>query len=1562
MKKTILFIALAILVFPILTKTALIQTELTYKPRNAKGIYSFGTYLGTNGQVNLVNGNLVYKEQLVSRPGRAGFNLDLSIYYNSNIWDRNANGMYVPNTGSWVGIGWYLGFAKLIQGSSSYAIVFPDGSSHEIQQNSNGVWQSIDSTYILLNVSTNTATLKGGTNLVFGNTVGNASYLTKMEDTNGNQITASYLSGTGKLSQVNDTLGLAATFTYNQTTGCLQSITSYGKFNGTISFGLTSVGSSPLTPSFSVPTQVPTGEYQLNSITFNLSDRTLSQNYTYNYLGEISTIFNSAQYNGNSSNTFASFTFGTFSFSDPVYTNVQERAVTSRADSPDGINYYNTSFNYTFNGNESAPSQTTVTDIRGITQYYFNTSLYPAFSWSDGLIASMQRTNLSGTTIYRTNATNWQQDSNVSFIDNPRPISLTTTLDNGLSMSTDYVYTTDGTGNISQIIQYMFGNANILRTTTFTYLYQSNSSYAAANMITIPASISIADGNGTTVSQTNYGYDEYPLTLYQGPVTNHDTAYENQNITVRGNRTSIRNDFIQQSRFLTTTSKYDMVGNVVSVTDPKNNPPTTTVFSSATNYVLPQSVTNALGQQSQETWVQYYSNIYFYNGNLASATDPNGAQVQYWYDQLGRTTQTTTPYETQNFLYSDSQYQSTETSSSGTQLWTNYASGGLYEASQSNPTGGYITSQINYNNPWWQPSYVSYPGSNANTSYTYDPMGRILTKITPDGGTTAYQYVGNTVTVTYPENNQKEYTYNELGHVSQVNEPNANGNLTIVTTYSYNVLGKLIQVVQIGQGSNPNQTRTFTYDSLSRMTSETHPESVTTTYTYDDDGNILTKTDARGIVATSTYDALNRRTGTTYSDGTPSVSYSYDQATSNLIGVISNGIGRMTSAWTSDGVGYSWTFDAGGRATQQVASIYGVQYSHSFSYTASGCGCSQMDLQSLSYPSGLVINYNRDSINRITSIKRSTGATYASYQYNSPSGAVSQFETGDYVTQTYSYDSMNRLTSNAIISMVSWNLSYNFSSQISQITENIGSSQATYTYSYDQVGRLISDTHATYSGGSYVTDQTDTVSYDQFGNILSNITMAFNPYWEPVAGAQTLNPNPANNMLNSYTAYNGYNGTVTYDAAGNMITDSGRGSYTYNAVGRMIGSNYGNVNTGTYQYDAFGRRIKKTYLYGGNDSGTIISIYGPRNELLTDYTTDSLNGNSYTDYILNGSQAIARRTVPLPYGSTTITYLHRNHLNQVFNPNTYTKLTSLYGQPFGLAGNDQFPGQKDDPESGLHYNIARSFNPAFSRWPSPDSKTAHVYDPQSLNKYTYVRNDPINHVDPDGRDTNCVDPSATFCVSVTAPAYNYYDDSYYDPFIDPTIPPSPAYYWQGFNQSFVDWALQPAEQQAQDQAAAQSINCHSLAVGQAPSLSLSQWVTSYFDAEIMTALWAAGIGPTSYVFGPLSPESFAMMAAYGLPQIISNFLAGTGQSSGIQEFGLIGLWSSGFNPTRQFVGSYEWSLSLQNGILNITITNTTTAWSAFGHAPFLNPNPPTRSGFQPMGRVNQTFNISVPCP
>ena len=95
-------------------------------------------------------------------------------------------------------------------------------------------------------------------------------------------------------------------------------------------------------------------------------------------------------------------------------------------------------------------------------------------------------------------------------------------------------------------------------------------------------------------------------------------------------------------------------------------------------------------------------------------------------------------------------------------------------------------------------------------------------------------------------------------------------------------------------------------------------------------------------------------------------------------------------------------------------------------------------------------------------------------------------------------------------------------------------------------------------------------------------------------------------------------------------------------------------------------------------------------------------------------------------------------MQQVIDPATYAVNSgkkSIQGTPYASGGDDQFQGHKDDAESGLHYNLARMYNSGTSRWTSPDSHSGNAYDPQSLNKYGYNRNDPINRVDANGKDS-----------------------------------------------------------------------------------------------------------------------------------------------------------------------------------------------------------------------------------
>jgi RHS repeat-associated protein len=89
----------------------------------------------------------------------------------------------------------------------------------------------------------------------------------------------------------------------------------------------------------------------------------------------------------------------------------------------------------------------------------------------------------------------------------------------------------------------------------------------------------------------------------------------------------------------------------------------------------------------------------------------------------------------------------------------------------------------------------------------------------------------------------------------------------------------------------------------------------------------------------------------------------------------------------------------------------------------------------------------------------------------------------------------------------------------------------------------------------------------------------------------------------------------------------------------------------------------------------------------------------------------------------------------VISSNTLGLSTSLYDSDAGSRST----GKERDAESGNDYFLARYYSSALGRFMSPDWSAkeepvpyATMDDPQSLNLYAYVRNNPLARTDPDG--------------------------------------------------------------------------------------------------------------------------------------------------------------------------------------------------------------------------------------
>jgi RHS repeat-associated protein len=197
---------------------------------------------------------------------------------------------------------------------------------------------------------------------------------------------------------------------------------------------------------------------------------------------------------------------------------------------------------------------------------------------------------------------------------------------------------------------------------------------------------------------------------------------------------------------------------------------------------------------------------------------------------------------------------------------------------------------------------------------------------------------------------------------------------------------------------------------------------------------------------------------------------------------------------------------------------------------------------------------------------------------------------------------------------------------------------------------------------------------------------------------------------------------VAYDAAGDMTKD-GKHRYEYDAERRISQVDGGAAD---YLYSAEGDRIEKRV--GDESTETIWVGDDPIAELKPDGT--------WVDYLyLDGRRVAAIGKSDATYYVADPLGMTRMELSATGDILAQSDMT-----PFGQLINrhsdaDQVPftgGEQYDAESGLYSYKYRSYNPQLGRWMSPDpsdEEFARVSNPQSLNLYSYVINDPLKYVD-----------------------------------------------------------------------------------------------------------------------------------------------------------------------------------------------------------------------------------------
>ena len=496
-------------------------------------------------------------------------------------------------------------------------------------------------------------------------------------------------------------------------------------------------------------------------------------------------------------------------------------------------------------------------------------------------------------------------------------------------------------------------------------------------------------------------------------------------------------------------------------------------------------------------------------------------QVDYQTDQLGRKT---------TFVYSGTP----DTVDGGTTLVTDPKGNEALETYQYDlrvaETKGYGTA------------------SASNTYYLYDPNTLQATQITdPDGHVTTMTYDsdGNLLTKTDPLGRKSAYTYNALNETLTATDPNG-----VKTTNTYDNDGNLTKMsndcstcaTPIKQTTSYTVCETTTCSAnnttylLGDTESMTDPLLKTTKYAYDAYGDLTSTTDPLGHTATSTYNA----------DGWKLTSVS---PRGNVAGC------NCTSTYTT-------TYSYLQKATGTVDGFGDVQsvtdpLKHKTAYTYDADRNEVTTTDAL----GHTTTYIYDLANEQTQVKR-PGGTLLTTDYNPDGTVLDQKNGARHAIETYTYDSLARVTSTTDADGNTTSFSYDPAGNRLSVQQPGGDCAAPTptgcsSYTYDADNEV---TSITYSDGT--TRNVTNITYDKDGN-RTDMTDGSGT-WKYAYDAL--------NRLSTVTE--GTNGTVSYgyDLRGDVTSitypDGHAVTNTYDGAGHWVSTKDWLGNTDTFTYDA----------------------------------------------------------------------------------------------------------------------------------------------------------------------------------------------------------------------------------------------------------------------------------------------------------------------------------------------------------------------------------------------------------
>ncbi|MGJ5752979.1 RHS repeat-associated protein [Streptomyces puniciscabiei] len=714
----------------------------------------------------------------------------------------------------------------------------------------------------------------------------------------------------------------------------------------------------------------------------------------------------------------------------------------------------------------------------------------------------------------------------------------------------------------------------------------------------------------------------------------------------------------------TTTYRYDTEGNLISVVRPDGRE----ARAAYDDHGLVVKVTGTDGATHRQEYDEH--------GNRTAIVRPDGRTTTFAYDDAGRLTAVTDPAGDVTTVHCNPAGLPVEITDplGATTTYVRDAFG--RPVTITDPTGA--TTRLEWTVEGNLARHVAPDGS--TESWTYDGEGNCTSHTDAVGGVTRFEYTHFDLLTarTTPDGARYTFDHDTELRLTKVTDPQG-----LTWSYTYDAASRLMAETDFDQ-----RTLTYSYDAAGRLTSRTNTLGQTVTFDRNELGQIIRK-DADGQVTTFAYDLTDELARATGPDGAE-LTILRDQYGRIRSETVCNrelrytydALRRRTGRITPTGVSTSWSYDAAGRRTDLVTS-------------------------------GRTIHLVHDAAGR--ELARHIGQRIS---------LLNTFDSGGRLATQSVTDAVGRTIQHRAYT-------YRADGNVTAIEDQLG---GTHRFELDAIGRVTAVRAGTW---------TETYAYDSAGN-------------------QALALWPISHPGHEATGERGYTGTritragnvrYEHDALGRVILrqktrlsrkpDTWR--YEWDAEDRLVSVITPDGTCWRYTYDPLGRRTAK--LRYADDGRTVLER--------TDFTWD---GTTLCEQTTRSHDLTHQVTLTWDHqGLHPVAQTERitsiDAPQQEIDSRFFAIVTDLVGTPSELVDEQghvawrtrrtlwgttawntdatgytplRFPGQYYDPETGLHYNYFRHYDPEVARYVTPDPLgLAPAPNPHTYVPHPHTWSDPL---------------------------------------------------------------------------------------------------------------------------------------------------------------------------------------------------------------------------------------------